>query len=305
MKINHLKYFIEVVDSGNISVAAKKLYISQPNLSRSIKQLENSIGKKLLNRTARGVEATSVGKQVYFYAKSIQSQLVMLENLKNFEEQKLVSRLHISIALLFLKDDILLKFYNKINSIDSEISLFETSIEYALKNVINNKSEFAIIILNDHQLPFFSKMAEANELSFEILDKSPTYFHFHKQHPLTSKKKIKLSELCHYPYVHLPNDFFSNLNYSLEINGISKNSIQKTITINNYHSMLNMLNNTQSYILGNKWQIEELSLSSIVSSRVTQINIKQNFILVKRNREIFSESANIFLEILKESYGFL
>ena len=96
MTINELKYFIEVIDSRNISVAAKKLYISQPNLSRSIRNLEKKMGKKLLTRTVHGVEPTSAGEQLYFYAQSIQKQLLMLERLKNIDNTKVVSRLHIS-----------------------------------------------------------------------------------------------------------------------------------------------------------------------------------------------------------------
>lgn len=305
MKLNELKYFIEVVDTRNISVAAKKLYISQPNLSRSIRNLEKKMGKKLLTRTPHGVEPTSTGKQLYFYAQSIQNQLLMLERLKNIDIENLVSSLHISVASLLLKDDLFLKFYNKINSIDTEICLFETTVERAIQNVIDTKSEFAIVILNDLQLPLLEKMTESNDLTLKVLDRAPVYFHIHKDHPLSNKSKIHPSELIHYPYAHLPYDFFSNLNYSLTSSGIPDNSSQKTITINNYHCMLNILRNTGAYMYGNKWQIDELSRSSICSSIVKDSTIKQNFILIKRSRENFSQAATIFLNILKESYGFL
>lgn len=305
MKLNELKYFIEVIDSRNISVAAKKLYISQPNLSRSIRNLEKKMGKKLLTRTVHGVEPTSAGNQLYFYAQSIQKQLLMLERLKNIDNTKVVSRLHISIGSLFLKDDLLLKFYNKTNSIDTEISLFETTVEEAVQNVINTKSEFAIVILNDSQLPVLEKMAESYELNLKVLDKGPMYFHIHKDHPLFNKNEIHPSELVQYPYVHLPYDLFSSLNYSLTSGGTIENSFQKTITINNYHSMLNVLRNTGAYMYGNKWQIHELSCSSICSAKIADSIVQQNFILVKRNRENFSKSAKIFLDILKESYDIL
>ena len=305
MKINQLHYFIEVVDCKNISLAAKKLYISQPSLSRYIRNLENSIGKKLLNRTSRGVEPTSIGNQLYFHAQSIQNQLLMIENLKNTDSQNPINRLNISIGSLFLKDDIFLKFYKKTNSLNTELCLFETTVEDALQNVINAKSEFAIVILNDNQLPILYKMVESNKLTTKILDKSPIYFHLNKDHPLSYKKNIYPYELSNYPYIRLPYDFFSNINYSLKKDEIEKNSNQKTITVNNYNSILNMLRHTEGYILGDKWEIEELSQLSICSSLVEGTNVQQNFILVKRNREILSKYDKIFLDILKESYNFL
>ncbi len=62
MELRHLRYFIAVAEMGSLTEAAKRrLYTSQPSLSRQIRDLENQVGVQLLSRGARGVELTAAG----------------------------------------------------------------------------------------------------------------------------------------------------------------------------------------------------------------------------------------------------
>lgn len=61
------KIFCTVADTGNISHAAKKLFISQPAISKSIRKLEQQLGTKLFLRTSKGVMLTEEGNILYHY----------------------------------------------------------------------------------------------------------------------------------------------------------------------------------------------------------------------------------------------
>jgi len=68
MDLKQLQYFVASVDSGSFKKAAEVLYTSQPHISKTIKSLETELQVELLERKARGVEATEAGKRGYDYA---------------------------------------------------------------------------------------------------------------------------------------------------------------------------------------------------------------------------------------------
>lgn len=65
LNIRQLRYFAKVVETGSITRAAEQLYIAQPALSLSIRQLEETVGVPLLQRHSRGVDATPAGELLY------------------------------------------------------------------------------------------------------------------------------------------------------------------------------------------------------------------------------------------------
>jgi LysR family hca operon transcriptional activator len=70
MELRHLRYFIAVAEMGSLTEAAKRrLYTSQPSLSRQIRDLEEQVGVELLSRSVHGVELTAAGKAFLDHAR--------------------------------------------------------------------------------------------------------------------------------------------------------------------------------------------------------------------------------------------
>lgn len=65
MKLNELQHFIAIVEFGNFSKAAANIYVSQPNLSKSIKKLEEKLNVQLFRRSTKELELTDAGQIVY------------------------------------------------------------------------------------------------------------------------------------------------------------------------------------------------------------------------------------------------
>ena len=82
MEIKDLKYFVEIAEQKSMRKAAASLYVSQPNLTRAIHNLEHEFGSALLNRTNKGVEMTTFGEGFYYYAKSILKQVDEISKIK-------------------------------------------------------------------------------------------------------------------------------------------------------------------------------------------------------------------------------
>ena len=72
MELRHLRYFIAVAEMGSLTEAAeRRLYTSQPSLSRQIRDLESHVGVQLLSRSVRGVELTAAGKAFLDHARLV------------------------------------------------------------------------------------------------------------------------------------------------------------------------------------------------------------------------------------------
>ena len=71
MELRHFRYFVAVAEAENVSRAALKLHVSQPGLSRQIRDLEDEIGFSLFERSAKALKLTDAGKTFLTEAKSV------------------------------------------------------------------------------------------------------------------------------------------------------------------------------------------------------------------------------------------
>ncbi|MDX2224679.1 MAG: LysR family transcriptional regulator [Rhodospirillaceae bacterium] len=101
MELRQLRHFVAVVEAGNLSVAASKTYLSQPALSRSIKNLETTLGVQLLERKARGVVPTEAGERLYTEAMFILSECGRVHEDMAAIESGQDSSVHLGIAPMF------------------------------------------------------------------------------------------------------------------------------------------------------------------------------------------------------------
>ena len=76
MDAQSLALFVDIVEAGNLSLAARKLKMSRANISYHLTQLEKSVGLQLMRRTTRRVEPTEVGLRLYQHGKVIRDELL-------------------------------------------------------------------------------------------------------------------------------------------------------------------------------------------------------------------------------------
>lgn len=302
MRLEQLRYFVETAEQKSISKAADTLYVSQPNLSRAVKALENELNVELLVRNNHGVSLTELGENFYHYAKSIVKQLDAIETYKYILAEERISRLSVSVASLFLEDTMMLEYYQSIQEKSTDISILETTLKPLIEQVANLVSEIGVATLNTAQFGMFKKMADLKGLKVEELDRQKVYVHFRQDHPLSKKKILKSKDLISYPHVHLPHDELSYINNSFDLGEISMLDIKQTVIMNNYHAIMRMISHTDGWLMGNAWQVKELTHSRIESRQLADSELESILVFVYREKEMLSEEAVKFLDMIRGRY---
>ena len=79
MTIRHLKIFLKVAETGNMSLAAKQLYLSQPTVSQAIRELEEHYDTQLFERLSKRLFITDAGKELLLYSRQVLHDFDKLE----------------------------------------------------------------------------------------------------------------------------------------------------------------------------------------------------------------------------------
>ena len=140
------RIFYTVANAGNISKAAKELYISQPAISKSIQKLEDGIGCKLFSRSSRGVTLTEEGELLYSYVKNAFETLTLGEEKLHRSIELGVGHLKIGVSSTLCKY-ILLPYLKEFIKHHPHISISITcqSTNETLKLLEDNKIDIGLI----------------------------------------------------------------------------------------------------------------------------------------------------------------
>lgn len=80
MTLQQLKYVVTVAETGTITEAADRLYISQPSLTNAIHELEKEMNVQIFNRTNKGISLSKEGENFLGYARQVLEQAAILED---------------------------------------------------------------------------------------------------------------------------------------------------------------------------------------------------------------------------------
>lgn len=167
MNILHLKYAVEVEKTASITKAADNLFMGQPNLSRSIRELEESIGIKIFKRTAKGIVPTDQGKEILNEAKIILSKINNIETAYKKDE---VRRMYLTVSAPRLKY-ITQAFAKTILEFDNnkgyDVNYIETGPYQAIDNIFHGIRKIAVIRVEEQYLSNLISYIYHKEFEYE------------------------------------------------------------------------------------------------------------------------------------------
>lgn len=244
MTLQQLKYVVTVAETGTITEAAGKLYISQPSLTNAIHELEREMQIVIFNRTNKGISLSKEGDIFLGYARQVLEQADILEDKYKGEgsgkKQFCVSTQHYSFAVNAFVD--LIKKYGQE---EYDFSLRETQTYEIIEDVAKMRSEIGILFLNDFNEKVITKILKSNELEFHDLFVAKPHVFISRRHPLANRQIITNEELESYPYLSFEQGEHNSFYFSEEI--FSASERKKNIRVRDRATLFNLLIGLNGY----------------------------------------------------------
>ena len=197
MNIYHLKYALEIAKTGSIKNAAENLYMAQPNLSRAIKELENSIGIIIFERTSKGVIPTADGKKFLAQADKIVQQVEEVQ--KIFNKRKGLSVFSITAPRASYISSAFTEFSKNIKQEgETEIYYCESNPLKAINNLVYEDYKLAIVRYNEKDEEYFKELLEEKGLKGELIARFSMKVVFSAKSELAKEEKITVEKLSQY-----------------------------------------------------------------------------------------------------------
>lgn len=195
MNTQHLKYVVEVERTGSITQAADNLYMAQPNLSKAIKELEDTLGISIFRRTSKGVVPTEKGAEFLVYAKRILTQLEKVEalNLPRTEDRQSFS---VSVPRVSYIAKAVTRFVASLDpQKELDVNVRETGAKETIAQVAEGQFNLGVVRYRLLYENYFTRALAERELRSEPIWEADCYVTVSAKHPLAQKRAILPDDL--------------------------------------------------------------------------------------------------------------
>ena len=295
MTLQQLKYALTIADCGSMNEAAKQLFISQPSLSETMKELETEIGLDIFLRSNRGIVITPEGEEFLGYARQVTEQFGLLQSKyidKKVKEKFSVSTQHYTFAVKAFVETV-----KQIGMEQYEFAVHETTTISVIENVKNFKSEIGVLYENDFNEKVLNKMFKENGLEFVELFSCDTFVYLWSGHPLAKQDVITMEELDEYPCL----SFDQGKNNSLYLAEEMKSTYEyrRLIKANDRATLLNLMIGLNAYTLCSGIICEDLNGNYYKAVPLKETE-KMRIGYIKRKGAKVSHIGELYIEELKK-----
>ncbi|PKN53632.1 MAG: hypothetical protein CVU55_00475 [Deltaproteobacteria bacterium HGW-Deltaproteobacteria-13] len=190
--IQQMEAIISLVEEGSFSRAAKRMLLTQPALTKNIKNAEDCLGVRLANRSSAGISLTPEGKLLYDYARR-------MIKLRDEAKEKVLALGKDACGNIYLSASTIPANYI-LPRVLSEFNKVNYGIRIHIKTS-DSEDAMNMVLDNEVEMGFIGKKPLNRKLKAEILWKDRLILAVSKDHPWQKKKSITLPELLDEPFV--------------------------------------------------------------------------------------------------------
>ena len=293
MNIQQLRYVVAIANSGTFREAAEKMYVSQPSLSISVRDLEKELGFKIFRRTSSGTFLSRRGMEFYEKAQELVKGFDVFQNqYANPEEEKKefsISSQHYDFLPPLITQFSVLYPDNK------NFRIFESTTVQILDEVAQGHSELGIIYLNKQNTKGI--MQRVDKLGLEVIDLIPfqTHIYLRKGHPLAKKESLVMEDLAHLPTVRFTQEKDEYLYYSE--NFVDTSSSSQLFNVTDRATLNGILERTDAYATGSGF-LDSQSVNGITVIPLID-DLDNKMVYVKREEVDLSPVAEKFVQVME------
>ena len=254
MTLQQIHYVITISEQGSFNKASEVLYISQPSLTESVRELEKELGIFIFHRSGRGVTLTSDGMEFISYARELYRQYEVISE-RYGEKGKIKKKFAVSTQHYSFAVKSFVELVKQLNTDEYEFAIREVRTQKVIDDVSNLKSDF--------NSPVITKLMRTNKLEFHELITCDAYVYLWKGHPLAKNKSICFDELIQYPSLSFEQGGSGSVYFAEEI--LSNHQYPRTIKATDRATMLNLMVGLNGYTLCSGIICEELNGSDFAA----------------------------------------
>lgn len=301
MNLLHIKYAVEVAKLGSVSKATETLFTAQPNISRSIRELENDLGIEIFSRSAKGMVLTPEGEEFIGYAKGILKQIEQVETIyKENSPQK--QRFSISVPRACYISEAFAQFSKTLTDHPAEIFYKETNSGRTITNVIENDYKLGIIRYSEMHDHHFKEMLEEKGLSYEMVAEFSYQVIMSRENPLATREEITLEDLSSYIEINHADPYVPSLPLSKVIKDELPDRIERRIFIFERGSQFDLLSeNHDTFMWVSPASEKVLERYNLVQRPCVDNKKRYKDVLIYRNGYRLTELDKNFITALIES----
>lgn len=300
MKLEQIVYALEIARCGSISKAAKNLLLTQPNLSSSIKNLEDDIGFKIFQRLPRGVSVTTKGTQFLEYAESICRDVENINAIGSNSNSLTPINFSLSTQSFSYIMDNFLALHSNYNSNITNFKIKHSHYFEVLDDVVRKQADIGIISISNEHMDLWNKLFKSKNIEFNPITSGKLHGYILDSHPLFNKEKLVIEDLFEYPLVTCNHDDYNAL-YS---NDFYKNklSFKNNILVSDYGALIYAMEsvNAATIILKLENSYTKLYFDSSHKGRYVNIDILPEITLgwIKLIDSPISSIASEFIDLI-------
>ena len=295
MKLQQLIYAVKVAECGNITEASRRLFVSQPSITASIRDLEAEMGVTIFERSNKGVVVTEEGETFLGYARQVLEQVDLLEERYRGETRQVphfsVSRQHYSFAVNAFVDVI-----RQFDAVRYDFTLREEQTHEIIEDVSHMKSELGILYLSSRNREVIEKMLRQNELEFAPLFRAEPHVFLSSSHPLAGRNSVTLDDLQDYPYLSYEQGDFNSFYFSEEI--LSTLDRAKNIRVRDRATLFNLVIGLDGYTVCSGVISAELNGESIVAVPLDVDEYMEIGVITRKNSQL-TRYGEAYVEALR------